>query len=105
MEPEAYAEARAAFERGDAAPAELACAYVAARVRARGGSRWIQGARRAPLASAVPGRARLFAEKRLLRVGDAVARGLVAWARGERDVELLFDVPEARAVLALQARG
>jgi hypothetical protein len=32
-------------------------------------------------------------------------RGLFAWDRGERPVDLLFEVPPARRVLALQARG
>jgi hypothetical protein len=34
-----------------------------------------------------------------------VAVGLVAWSRGERDVELLTHVPAPRHVLALQAEG
>jgi hypothetical protein len=38
-------------------------------------------------------------------VPEDVVRGLFAWDRGERPVELLFEVPSARRVLALQARG
>src|SRR5258706_15932358 len=86
--------------------AELACVYVAERVRAAGGHRWDQGARKPAIAVASTAPAvRLFAERRLLGVVEPAARALVAWARGERDVVLLFDVPAARDVLALQARG
>lgn len=67
----------------------------------------MQGARKPPLAPVdeLTPHARLFAEHRLLGIEDAVATALVAWARGERDVELGFAVPAARALLALQARG
>lgn len=47
----------------------------------------------------------LIAAMRLRCVERAVAAGLVAWGEGARDVELYFDVPHARDVLALQARG
>src|SRR3989442_7739753 len=88
----AYDEARAAFARGEIAAAELACLYVASRVRARAGVRWKQGARRPAFAcDGLPPAVRLFAEERLLRIEEAVARALVGWARGERDVVLLFE--------------
>ena len=77
-------------------------------MRARAGTRWRQG--RATIeapedAARLPDAVRLFAEQRLLRVPEVVARGLIAWARGERPVDLLRTVPPARAVLARQARG
>jgi hypothetical protein len=86
--------------------AALACEYIATRVRQKAGPRWLQGAVRehrapAPTAPAV----RLFAEQRLLGVKACVAQGLVAWARGEREVDVLFSIPTARAVLGRQARG
>jgi hypothetical protein len=54
-----------------------------------------------------PGKARLRPrdERRLRGVPEPVVRGLFAWDRGERPVDLLFEVPPARRVLALQARG
>jgi hypothetical protein len=48
---------------------------------------------------------RLFAEHRLRRLPEAVPQALLAWSRGERRVDLLFHVPSARDVLALQAQG
>ncbi len=86
--------------------AEIACEYIAARVRAVAGARWLQGAMCPALTTAVttPG-VRLFAEHRLWRIERAVASGLVAWAAGERNVDLLYAVPTSREVLALQARG
>jgi len=48
---------------------------------------------------------RLFATKRLCKIEDAVSKGLVAWAHGEREVVLLERVPTPREVLALQAKG
>jgi hypothetical protein len=38
-------------------------------------------------------------------VHGSLVRGLFAWDRGLRPVDLLFEVPPARRVLALQARG
>ena len=87
-------------------PAELASAYIAERVRRASGRRWLQGRRAAPLPCDHPSPSiRLFAEHRLRRLPEAVPRALVAWAQGERRVDLLFHVPSARDVLALQARG
>jgi hypothetical protein len=86
--------------------AAVACAYVVERVRRAAGPRWLQGARTPPLPcrAALPA-VRLVAERRLHKVEEAVARGLVAWAEGTRPVDLLTRVPTAREVLALQARG
>jgi hypothetical protein len=92
-------------------PVELACQYIALHVRRTAGPRWLQGPLPTPLLREPssppppPPGVRLFAERRLLRIPEAVPRALVAWWRGERRVELLFHVPTARDVLALQARG
>ena len=48
---------------------------------------------------------RRFSERRVRGLPEAVVRGLFAWKRGERPVDLLFEVPAARRVLALQARA
>lgn len=88
--------------------AEAACVYIEDRVRRASGHRWLQGALVPALAlpaSGAPPSVRLFAERRLHRVPSAAARALVAWARGERRVDLLFRVPSPREVLALQASG
>ena len=86
--------------------AELACDYIAARVRRASGARWLQGRRNPPLPCDHPAPSvRLFAEHRLRRLPEAVPQALLAWSRGERRVDLLFHVPSARDVLALQARG
>jgi hypothetical protein len=47
----------------------------------------------------------MLAEHRVWCVGHDVARGLVAWANGERDVVLLDTVPLPRRILELQAEG
>lgn len=87
-------------------PAELACDYIAERVRRASGKRWLQGRRNPPLPCHHPSPSiRLFAEHRLHRLPDAVPQALLAWSRGERHVDLLFHIPSARDVLALQARG
>jgi hypothetical protein len=87
-------------------PAELASSYIAERVRRASGSRWLQGRRNPPLPCDHPSPSvRLFAEHRLRLLPEAVPRALLAWSKGERRVDLLFHVPSARDVLALQARG
>lgn len=88
--------------------ATLACVYIEARVRRASGRRWLQGPQVPALPAPPPGAppsVRLFAEHRLHRVPSAAARALVAWARGERRVDLLFHVPTSREVVSLQARG
>jgi hypothetical protein len=97
---------RAAVDRGDLADGALACAYVASRMHHRAGARFVQGRRRTPLASrneAPP--VVLFAEHRIFSIGEPVAQALVAWANDQRDVELRRDVPTARSLVSLQARG
>jgi hypothetical protein len=89
-----------------AADAELACAYVIDRVKRASGARWRQGDMRPPIrGSEMPEAVHVVATSRLRCVELAVARGLVAWFEGARDVELRFDVPAAAHVLALQSKG
>lgn len=101
---EAAREDHAAGRIGDA---ELACVYVANRVRRRAGPSWLQGPRRPVLdtGEGAPAIARLFAERELSGLPRAAAEALCAWSRGEREVELVFEAPSPRAVLAMQARG
>jgi hypothetical protein len=89
------------------ADAEQACAFVAERVRREAPRRWIQGPRRPALD---PGEGaselvRLFATRDVYRLPRAVSEALVAWARGERRVELLSALPLPHAVLTMQAHG
>ena len=97
---------REAVDRGDLAEGALACAYVASRMRLRAGARFVQGRRRDPLTSrtdAAP--VTLFAQHRVFCISEPVAQALVAWANHARDVELRRDVPTARQLVSLQARG
>jgi len=84
----------------------VACEFVAARVRERAGARWLQGARRPPIACDDPSPwVRLLAEQRLREVPDVAARALVLAARGARPLDLLASIPSPRDLLAHQARG
>ena len=99
--------ARERYAAGDLGAAELACAYVADRVRRDAPRRWIQGPRRPALD---PGEGaselvRLFAARDIYRLPRPVSEALVAWAAGERRVALAFSLPSPRDVLVLQARG
>lgn len=47
----------------------------------------------------------VVATTRVHQMPDEVARGLVAWAQGDRRMHVLSRVPTAREVLAWQARG
>src|SRR4051794_34277303 len=87
--------------------AETTATFLLERVRAARGWLWDEGKSRIPAAAAPSGPAlRTFAERRIRGVPDSVARGLLAWDRGERPVDLLlFEIPTARQVLARQARG
>jgi hypothetical protein len=86
--------------------AETTAAFLLERVRAARGAMWDEGrARVLPPAPPSGPALRAFAERRVRGVPEAVVRGLFAWDRGERPVDLLFEVPAARRVLALQARG
>src|SRR5262245_54235432 len=89
--PSAWGEALRAFRSGEIGEGELACAYVADRVRLSAGRRWLQGARPRPHPCRAVGPAsRLIAERRLLGVPEVAAGSLVAWAEGGRPVDLLF---------------
>ena len=102
-----WERARAAFAAGDLSAAELACTYVADRVRRDAPRRWVQGPRRPVLdAGERPGPlVQLFAERDLYRLPRSVSEALVAWAAGRRQVAVLFELPSPQAVLAMQARG
>jgi hypothetical protein len=86
--------------------AAIACRYVADRVRATCGHRWLEGVRHEtlPCRSTVP-EVRFFAERRLRGVPDDAAQALCGWADGARPAELRFDMPTARELLAMSARG
>jgi hypothetical protein len=91
-------------------PAETAADFLLARVRAARGAAWDEGRGRVWAPAPAPAQPwgpalRTFAERRVRGVPEAVVRGLFAWDRGERPADLLFEVPPARRVLALQARG
>lgn len=80
------------------------------RVQAARGRLWDEGA--APAGRTVAGAPppsspalSVFARRRVRGVPEPVCRGLLAWGRGERPVDLLEAVPAARAVLDRQARG
>ena len=67
---------------------------------------WDEGRGRVPAPAPPSGPAlRTFAPRRVRGVPEPVVRGLLAWDRGERPVDLLASVPAARRLLALQARG
>lgn len=96
-----------AFASGAMGAAELACVFVADRVRRLSGARWLQGPRR-PALDAGPGApeiVRLFATRELFGLPRAANEALVAWAAGRREVELCFAMPAPRALLSMQARG
>jgi len=87
-------------------PAETTAAFLLERVRAARGPLWDEGRGRVPPPAPPSGPAlRTFAERRVRGVPEPVVRGLFAWDRGERPVDLLFEIPPARRLLALQARG
>ena len=86
--------------------AETTAAFLLARVQATRGAMWDEGRGRVQPPAPPSGPAlRTFAERRVRGVPEDVVRGLFAWDRGERPVDLLSEVPAARQVLALQARG
>lgn len=103
----AWDEARTEYGAGRIGAAELACAYVADRVRRNAGARWLQGPRRPALDPGpdAPAIVRLFATRELFGLPRAANEALVAWAAGRRKVELGFAMPAPRALLAMQARG
>jgi hypothetical protein len=86
--------------------AEETAAFLVARVQAARGRQWDEGAWPAPLAHdvATPGLG-IVATRRLRGVSPTIARGLLAWARGERPADLLRQAPAPWEVLERQARG
>jgi hypothetical protein len=103
----AFPLARERFAAGDLSGAELACVYVAERVRRDAPRHWVQGPRRPALdAGDRPSDlVQLFATRDVYRLPRPVAEALVAWATGRRQVEVFFSLPSPAAVLGLQARG
>ncbi len=87
-------------------PGRLACVYVARGALRLAGKRWLQGRRRPalPWTRDLP-EVRLLAERQVFRVEAQVAAGLVHWAHGRRKLLALFEIPQARQVLAWQAQG
>jgi hypothetical protein len=87
--------------------AETTADWMLHRVRAARGRLWDEGPWRRPLAD-IDGSAaalRIFATRRVRGVSPAIARGLCAWARGQRPVDLLRHAPAPATVLKLQAAG
>ena len=89
------------------AHAERAAGFVLERVRAARGRLWDEGARPPVTDDCPPGAAALdvFATRRVRGVSPVVAHALLAWARGERPVDLLSAVAPAREILRRQAAG
>jgi hypothetical protein len=86
--------------------AETTAAFLLDRVRATRGPLWDEGRGRVPPPAPPSGPAlQTFAARRVRGVPEDVVRGLFAWDRGDRPVDLRFDIPSARDLLALQARG
>ncbi|HVR61490.1 MAG TPA: hypothetical protein VMU50_06300 [Polyangia bacterium] len=86
--------------------AERAAWFLVERVRAARGALWDEGAARVTVTAPPSGPAlRVLATRRVRGVPEEVARGLLAWDRGERPADLLFAIPAARDVLDRQARG
>jgi hypothetical protein len=90
------------------ADAEHAAAFLRARVRAARGRLWDEGAR----PDAAPARGgtgdsalAVFATRRIRGVSPVVADSLLAWSRGERPADLVFEVLPPREVLRRQAAG
>lgn len=93
-------------ERPPSTDAETTAAFLLDRVRAARGALWDEGrARVAPPEQPFGPALRVFAERRVRGVPEDVVRGLFAWDRGQRPVDLLFEIPTAEGVLARQARG
>jgi hypothetical protein len=91
-------------ESSHAADAETTAGFLLERVRAAKGRMWDQGAR--PATEAPAGEAlRLFASRRVRGIPEAVAQGLLAWARGGRPALLVERIPAAREILRRQSQG
>lgn len=86
---------------------ERVCAYLLTEAERAAGRGLVEGRYTRPIAhGADAGEAtRAVAAVKLRGVDRAVAEGLCAWSRGEREATVLLGVPEATWVLAQQARG
>jgi hypothetical protein len=84
--------------------AERAAEFLIDRVRAARGRLWDEGPATNTATPSSPA-LRVLATRRVRGVPPIVARGLLAWDRGERAVDLLRRIPAAREVLERQARG
>jgi len=87
--------------------ADEAARFLLERVRAARGRLWDEGPRGEALGEVgtESPALRMFAARRVRGVPLAVARGLIAWSRGERPVDLLRHAPAAADVLDRQASG
>jgi hypothetical protein len=88
--------------------AERAAAFVLERVRAARGRLWDEGERSSPEpapAAAAAGALAVFARRRVRGISPVVSGSLLAWARGERAVDLLRHVLPAHEILRRQAGG
>jgi hypothetical protein len=87
--------------------AERTAAFLIHRVQARWGRRGDQGARTTPLPLGPAGGPALarFACRRVRGIPEPVARGLVAWAAGQRPADVLDRIPSAAEVLQHQGQG
>ncbi len=91
---------------GDLLDAEIASAYVLRAVHRLSPPRFLQGERPSPIECQSPSPLLKFvAQYRFRRVEEVIARALVRWGNGERNVELMRSVPTALALLNLQASG
>jgi hypothetical protein len=94
--------------------AERTAGFLIERVRVRRGRLWNEGPRKSLAGIDAPaGRSEapsgpalaLLAAQRVRGVSDGVVRGLLAWDRGLRAVDLLRVIPTADEMLARQAQG
>lgn len=83
--------------------------FVLSRVRRARGRLWDEGPWAEPLASthehAAAPALHVFATRRVRGVSPTIARGLLAWSRGERPADVLRHAENAMGVLRRQARG
>ena len=85
--------------------AEHAASFLLARARATRGRLWDEGARPGERFQPAGDALAVFATRRVRGVSPIVADALLAWSRGERPVDLVFEVLPPREVLRRQAAG
>lgn len=86
------------------ADAETTARFVLDRVRAARGAMWDQGAR-LPADDPPTPALKVFATRRVRGIPEAVALGLLAWARGRRPARLVGHIPAAEEILRRQGQG